>query len=40
MADTQGGFSKLGEKFEGPYQVVKAFNHGQNVELDLAAGDC
>lgn len=35
-----GGVSKLREKFEGPYRVVKSFNHGQNVELDLPVGDC
>lgn len=34
-----GGVHKLREKFEGPYRVVRNFNFGQNVELELPDGD-
>lgn len=34
-----GGVNKLKVKFEGPYRVVRSFNHGQNVELELPPSD-
>ncbi|KNE87425.1 hypothetical protein PSTG_18204, partial [Puccinia striiformis f. sp. tritici PST-78] len=35
----QGGTDKLKERFEGPYKVLRVFNHNQNVELELPDGD-
>ncbi|PLW58130.1 hypothetical protein PCANC_04174 [Puccinia coronata f. sp. avenae] len=43
LADWRGshqpGSDKLKERFEGPYEVLRVFNYGQNVELDLPAGN-
>jgi hypothetical protein len=36
----KGGVDKLKERFKGPYKVLRVFNHGQSVELDLPKGDC
>ncbi|PLW37026.1 hypothetical protein PCASD_16356 [Puccinia coronata f. sp. avenae] len=38
-ATRQTGSDKLKDRFEGPYEVLRVFNHGQNVELDLPDGD-
>lgn len=35
----QGGVDKLKERFEGPYRVIRVFNNGQNVQLELPEGD-
>jgi hypothetical protein len=35
----QGGTNKLKERYEGPYQIKRVFNNGQNVELDLPEND-
>jgi hypothetical protein len=35
----QGGTDKLKERYEGPYQVLKIFNNGQNAQLALPEGD-
>lgn len=34
-----GGVNKLWEKFEGPYRVIRSFNHDQNLEIELPLGD-
>jgi hypothetical protein len=39
QASCQPGSDKLKEWFEGPYTVLRVFNHGQNVELDLPPGN-
>lgn len=36
---TQGGVSKLKERFEGPYQVEETLNDGRNFRLRLNEGD-
>jgi hypothetical protein len=38
-ATRQPGSDKLKERFEGPYFVLRVFNQGQSVELDLPPGD-
>jgi hypothetical protein len=35
----QGGMDKLKERYKGPYQILKVFNSGQSVTLNLPAGD-
>jgi hypothetical protein len=35
----QSGTDKLKERFKGPYQVLRVFNNGQTVVLDLPEGD-
>jgi hypothetical protein len=35
----KGGTKKLKERYEGPYQVVRVFNKGQSVVLELPDGD-
>jgi hypothetical protein len=35
----KGGTDKLKERYEGPYRVVRVFNEGQSVVLDLLDGD-
>jgi hypothetical protein len=36
----QGGTNKLKERYEGPYCVVRVFNNGQSIKLELPQGDC
>jgi hypothetical protein len=31
----QAGSDKLKERYEGPYTILRVFNHGQNFKLDL-----
>jgi hypothetical protein len=38
-ASCQPGSDKLKERFEGPYEILRVFNHSQSVELKLPAGD-
>lgn len=35
----QGGTDKLKERFEGPYRVLRVFNSGQSITLQLPEGD-
>ena len=35
----QGGTDKLKPRYEGPYEVTRVFNDGQDVELKLPTGD-
>jgi hypothetical protein len=35
----QPGTNKLKKRFEGPYPVIRVFNHGQSIEIKLPDGD-